>query len=39
MLVQLDDAQQRAATRALALDPDVRFSELPTEAFGDVAGR
>ena len=37
MLVKLDDTQQRAATRALALDPDVRFSELPEARFGEIA--
>jgi ATP-dependent Lhr-like helicase len=36
LLVELDDAQRRAATRALALDPDVRFAQLPTAAFGEV---
>ena len=36
LLVPLDPAQARAATRALALDPQVRFLQRPTEAFGDV---
>ncbi|MET0383139.1 MAG: DEAD/DEAH box helicase [Burkholderiaceae bacterium] len=37
MLAELDDAQRRAATRALALDPDVRFAELPAAAAGGRA--
>ena len=37
MLVKLDDAQQRAATRALALDPDVRFLDVAAGEFGEVA--
>jgi ATP-dependent Lhr-like helicase len=36
LLVALDPAQQRAATRALALDPGVRFLEAPNEPFGEV---
>jgi ATP-dependent Lhr-like helicase len=35
LLVPLDPAQTRAATRALALDPQVRFLEAPAR-FGDV---
>ena len=36
LLVALDPAQQRAAMRALALDPCVRFMEPPAPPFGDV---
>jgi ATP-dependent Lhr-like helicase len=36
LLVALDLAQTRAATRALALAPQVRFLEAPAAAFGDV---
>jgi ATP-dependent Lhr-like helicase len=36
LLVPLAPAQTRAATRALALDPQVRFLDQPAEAFGDV---
>ena len=37
LLVPLDQAQARAATRALALDPQVRFLEPAAAPFGDVA--
>jgi ATP-dependent helicase Lhr and Lhr-like helicase len=36
LLVPLDPAQARAATRALALDPQVRFMEPAAAPFGDV---
>ncbi len=36
LLVPLDPAQARAATRALALDPQVRFMEPEGVPFGDV---
>ncbi len=36
LLVPLDPAQARTATRALALDPQVRFMEPATAPFGDV---
>ena len=37
LLVPLEPAQARAATRALALDPQVRFLEPAGTPFGDVA--
>ncbi len=37
LLVAMDPEQVRAATRALALDPQVRFFEMASTAKGDVA--